>query len=154
MQNSRPVSFALIGCGLVGQRRAAALPSGMLRYVNDLDRSRAEQTAMLHPGSTVADESETVFEDKGVTALIVSTINSSLAPITLAAVEGRKDVLVEKPAAFGVRELEAIETAALSSNFPEAISPGHWSCTSSSLTSTNPACHGPELSRGKRPFES
>lgn len=112
MDNPQPVRFALVGCGLVGTRRAAELPPGTLRCVYDLQRSRAEQLAQRHHGCTVADGLETVLKDRAVTAFIVSTINSSLAPITLAAVEAGKDVLVEKPGAIHSRELEAIETAA------------------------------------------
>jgi predicted dehydrogenase len=41
----------------------------------------------------------------------VSTVNSALAPITLAAIQAGKDVLVEKPGAIETQELEAIESA-------------------------------------------
>jgi predicted dehydrogenase len=52
------------------------------------------------------------LHDEEVAAVIVSTTNSSLAPITLAAVKAGKHVLVEKPGAISTRELEAIDTAA------------------------------------------
>jgi len=112
MEGPKHIYFALVGCGVIGQRRAAALPPGTLRYACDVQLSSAEHVARQHPGCIPTDASEELLRDKEVTALIVSTTNSSLAPITLAAVEARKDVLVEKPAATRIHELEAIEEAA------------------------------------------
>lgn len=112
MNLSQPIGFAVVGCGLIGQRRAAAVPPGSLRYACDLNRSRAEQVAKQHPGCTATDKLEQLLQDERVTAVIVSTVNSSLAPITLAAVEAGKNVLVEKPAAIRSTELEEIEKAA------------------------------------------
>ena len=50
--------------------------------------------------------------DPLVQAVFVSTLNSTLAPVTLAAVQHGKHVLVEKPAAISVAELDEIEAAA------------------------------------------
>jgi predicted dehydrogenase len=44
--------------------------------------------------------------------VVISTLHDSLAVITLAAIEARKHVLVEKPAARSARELEPIMAAA------------------------------------------
>jgi predicted dehydrogenase len=107
-----PIGFAVVGCGLIGQRRAAAVPPGTLRYACDLDRSRAEQVAKQHQGCTATDKLELLLQDETVTAIMVSTVNSSLAPITLEAVKAGKDVLVEKPAAIRLADLDEIEKAA------------------------------------------
>ena len=40
-----PLQFALIGCGVVGRKRAAALRPGQLRYACDIDGSRAAELA-------------------------------------------------------------------------------------------------------------
>jgi predicted dehydrogenase len=53
-----------------------------------------------------------VVADKRVDAVIVSTLNASLAPITLAAVQAGKHVLVEKPGALNAAQLRAIREAA------------------------------------------
>jgi predicted dehydrogenase len=50
--------------------------------------------------------------DSGVTAVIVSTLNASLAPVALSAVKAGKHVLVEKPGALGAAELRALGQAA------------------------------------------
>jgi predicted dehydrogenase len=53
-----------------------------------------------------------VVADPEVDAVIVSTLNASLAPIALAAVKAGKHVLLEKPGALGSRELSQVRTAA------------------------------------------
>jgi predicted dehydrogenase len=112
MDQSTPIRFAVVGCGLIGQRRAAAVPPGSLLYACDLDLARAEHVARKHQGCTPTDKLEQVLESKDVTAIFVSTVNSALAPITLAAVKSGKDVLVEKPGALRSADLEEIEQAA------------------------------------------
>jgi predicted dehydrogenase len=53
--------------------------------------------------------------DPKVDAVIVSTANSALAPITLAAARAGKHVVVEKPGAIASEQLSEIETAAAAS---------------------------------------
>jgi predicted dehydrogenase len=112
MATPEPIRFGLIGCGLIGQRRAATLGLGALRCAYDLQRSRAQRLASQYQDCAATDNLENVLHDEEVAAVIVSTTNSSLAPITLAAVKAGKHVLVEKPGAISTRELEAIDTAA------------------------------------------
>jgi predicted dehydrogenase len=59
-----------------------------------------------------ATDFKTVLADPAITAVIVATLNASLAPITLAAVRAGKHVLVEKPGALKAAELREIQTAA------------------------------------------
>ena len=113
------IAFALIGCGLVGRKRAAALlshPGGHtstpLLYVCDRDRPRADALARDMPGCTALADPAALFDDPRVGAVIVSTLNSSLAPLALAAVRAGKHVLVEKPGARGVAELKGVRDAA------------------------------------------
>jgi len=53
-----------------------------------------------------------ILADPRVTAVIVCTLNASLAPITLAAVRAGKHVLVEKPGALNAAQLRTIRDAA------------------------------------------
>jgi predicted dehydrogenase len=112
MATPEPIRFGLIGCGLIGQRRAATLGLGALRCAYDLQPSRAQRLASQYQDCAATDNLDNVWHDEEVAAVIVSTTNSSLAPITLAAVKAGKHVLVEKPGAISTRELEAIDTAA------------------------------------------
>jgi predicted dehydrogenase len=113
--NDRPLSFAIIGCGLIGKKRAAALaqvPGTRLLYACDLEGTRAAELAKSYPGCRTATDFQIALADKDVDAVIVSTVNSSLAPVSLAAAGAGKHVLVEKPGALGSRQLRDVQAAA------------------------------------------
>ena len=114
--------FAVIGCGLIGRKRVAALlgaapceasaKQGTLLYTCDLDAARATDLAKLAPGCTAVTDYAVALADPRVTAVIVSTLNASLAPIALAAVRASKHVLVEKPGALNAAQLRTVRDAA------------------------------------------
>jgi predicted dehydrogenase len=66
-----------------------------------------------------------VFADPGVQAVFVSTLNSALTPIALAAVQAGKHVLVEKPGAVSSAELRALRAAAEKTGARVRISYNH-----------------------------
>ena len=103
--------IAIIGCGLIGRKRAAALAGGALVYACDLDEARARSLAALVPGCRATTNAEEVFASD-VDVVIISTLNHALAPLALSAVQAGKHVLVEKPAAKTSAELEKIHAAA------------------------------------------
>ena len=107
-----PLQFALIGCGLIGRKRAASLPPGRLRHACDLDAARAAELAKTHAGASALTDYRPALADPAVDAVIVATLNGSLAPITLAAVRAGKHVLVEKPGALNAAQLRAVHAAA------------------------------------------
>jgi predicted dehydrogenase len=113
--------FAVIGCGLIGRKRVAALTSPSARlapeaapllYTCDLDPARAAELARLAPRCTAVTDYEVILADPRVSAVIVSTLNASLAPLTLAAVRAGKHVLVEKPGALRAAQLREVQAAA------------------------------------------
>jgi predicted dehydrogenase len=105
--------FAVIGCGLIGRKRVQALGKNPpLLYTCDLDGARAADLAKLAPGCQAVTDYKPILADARVTAVIVSTLNASLAPITLAAVRAGKHVLVEKPGALNAAQLRTIRDAA------------------------------------------
>lgn len=109
------LNFAIVGCGLIGRKRANALtklPHVGLRTVCDLDAARAADLARLAPGCTASNDHRAVVADPAVDAVIVATLNASLAPITLAAVRAGKHVLVEKPGGISAAQLREIREAA------------------------------------------
>jgi predicted dehydrogenase len=113
--NGQSLNFAVIGCGLIGRKRVAALakiPGVALRHACDLDPKRAAEVAALAPGATAATDYKAVLADPEVSAVIVATLNAMLAPITLAAVQAGKHVLVEKPGALNAAQLRTIRDAA------------------------------------------
>jgi predicted dehydrogenase len=111
--SSEQTLFAVIGCGLIGRKRVAALGlNPPLLYTCDLDGSRAADLARVAAGCRAVTDPNVVFADPRVNAVIVSTLNASLAPLTLAAVRAGKHVLVEKPGALNAAQLRPIRDAA------------------------------------------
>jgi predicted dehydrogenase len=104
---------AIIGCGLIGGKRARALGPHALVAVADTDIERAKRLATGYPScTTVESDWRKVADRDDVDVVIVSTTNDVLAPTTLAAVRAGKHVLVEKPAARNVTELAPVADAA------------------------------------------
>lgn len=104
---------AIVGCGLVGTKRARALgEDARLVAAVDVERSRAEGLASAHPGCAVATDYGPVVSRDDVDLVIVATTNDWLTPVAVAAVERGKHVLVEKPAARSPRELRGLAAAA------------------------------------------
>jgi predicted dehydrogenase len=111
----RPVSFAIIGCGLIGKKRATALSKlqgASLATACDLDPLRAAEVAKIVPGCAAGVDFKKAIEDSAVDAVIVSTLNASLVPIALAAIKAGKHVLIEKPGALGTAGLRELARAA------------------------------------------
>ena len=105
--------FAVIGCGLIGRKRVLGLgPNPPLLYTCDLDATRAAELAKLAPGCAGVTDHKIILADPRVTAVIVATLNASLAPLTLEAVRAGKHVLVEKPGALHAAQLREIRQAA------------------------------------------
>ncbi len=94
-----PFRVGIIGCGLIGNKRADALGKrGKLIACSDLNFSRAEKmankfsaTAYKNPKSVIADDLDII---------IVATRHDSLAKFVIDAVKGKKHVFVEKPGAI------------------------------------------------------
>ena len=116
--------IAIIGCGLIGRKRAAALAGGSLVFACDLDEARARSLAALVPGCRATTNAEEVFASD-VDVVIISTLNHALAPLALSAVQAGKHVLVEKPAAKTSAELEKIYAAATSAGVRVRVGYNH-----------------------------
>jgi predicted dehydrogenase len=104
--------IAIIGCGLIGQKRANALGvGGKLLACADIDIHRAENLAR-HAGAEAFVDWRELLTRPEVDIVIISTLHDSLAKIALAAIEAGKHVLVEKPAARTAAELVPVIAAA------------------------------------------
>ena len=105
---SKPFGVGIVGCGLIGRKRANALGAGgRLVACMDLDSSKAEKLA-LDRGCEFLSNWKELISRKDVELVIVSTLHDSLAEITHAAIIAGKHVLVEKPAARKAEELEPL----------------------------------------------
>lgn len=106
--------IAIVGCGLIGAKRAAAAHPHEIVVVCDRDRGRAEALASRTGARAIKDWEEAVKAD--VDAVIVATTHDQLAGVSLGAVEAGKHVLVEKPAGRHVDEIRPIAEAAKKRN--------------------------------------
>ena len=105
---------AIVGCGLIGGKRAKSIAALGHSVVATADAvpERAAALAKGYPGCSAADDWREVVSRADVDAVVVATINDALAPITLGAVNAGKHVLVEKPAARSADELRPVAAAA------------------------------------------
>jgi predicted dehydrogenase len=102
----------IVGCGLIGNKRAKALGTERVVAVADPNADRARNLASQHPGCEVAADWEALVRRPDVDVVVVATTNNMLAPVTHAAVRARKHVIVEKPAARSAAEIEPVVDAA------------------------------------------
>jgi predicted dehydrogenase len=98
---------AIIGCGVIGRKRAAALGGAQLIACADVDRSRAEALASAYPGVAV-DDATNIFGRSDIDIVVIATMNDALAPLSVQALRSGKHVLVEKPGARSAAELAAV----------------------------------------------
>src|SRR5664280_1435385 len=103
---------ALIGGGLIGQKRLNLLAPGSVTVACDTQLDRAKKIAAQSSGCIVTESFEQAVSSPNVDVVMIATINSALAPVALAAVKNGKHVLVEKPAGISVAELDELEAAA------------------------------------------
>ena len=106
------VKFAIIGCGLIGKKRLAGLPADSLAVACDLDVSRAESLVHAAKCGRATQDFHDAVSDPAVDAVIVSTLNGTLAEISLAALRAGKHVLVEKPGALTAQQMEPLAAEA------------------------------------------
>lgn len=110
------IKFAIVGCGLIGGKRFAALPKGSLVAACDPIIERAQALAGKAGDGCIAVPSiEDVF-GANPDAVIISTINNSLAPLAAACIRAGKHVLVEKPAAISLAEVDELIALAAKHN--------------------------------------
>ena len=103
------MNIAIIGCGLIGNKRAKSIKKGdILTAACDIDIKKAEILKKYNPNIFLTSNWKEVVNIPEVDIVIISTTNNLLAEITLESVKAGKHVLVEKPAARNFSELEEI----------------------------------------------
>lgn len=99
---------AIVGCGVIGKRRAQAIGPARLVVCADMVPGRAQELARSVPGAMATDDWRKAVSRSDVDIVIVATTNDSLATVALTAVRAGKHVLVEKPAARRAGELDDV----------------------------------------------
>jgi predicted dehydrogenase len=106
-----PLRVAILGCGLIGEKRAAALgASDQLVGATDPIGERAQALVARHGGRVCCDADELLALKPDVA--VVATTHDQLAPLTERAVRAGAHVLVEKPAGLGTTQIDRMTRVA------------------------------------------
>jgi predicted dehydrogenase len=113
----RQHGVAVVGCGLIGRRRAGVVAEqggAALRALVDPDPRAAAQIA-VDEACHVAADWRAALQLPDVDIVIVATPNAAAAEIAIAALTSGRHVLMEKPMGRGLHEAERIHAAAAAS---------------------------------------
>jgi predicted dehydrogenase len=101
------VRVAIVGCGLIGAKRATALaPEDELLACYDVNASAAESLAQEHGASACATLAELL--DVGADVVVIATVHDQLAGLAERALQAGAHVLVEKPAGVSSVQLDRL----------------------------------------------
>ncbi len=109
---SRSLGVGIIGCGLIGRKRAQALGPARLVACADVVSERAQSLARSGGAELATVDYRQVLSRKDVDMVIVATTNQELSSIASEALETGKHVLVEKPGGRSVEELDLVIASA------------------------------------------
>ena len=119
------LGIGIIGCGLIGQKRAQAFKNNFkLEICTDIDPRKARQLADKY-GCQVAGSSQELLLNSRIQAVVIATIHSDLADLTLQAIRAGKHVLVEKPGARNLTELSSVIAVAKKLNIRVRVGYNH-----------------------------
>ena len=110
------LGVAIIGCGLIGHKRAKALGATRLLVCADIAQDRAERLAATVKGCKAVTDWRDAVNDPDVSIVMIATLHDTLAEIAHGAVAAGKHVLIEKPAARNAAELAGLAEAAAANN--------------------------------------
>ena len=102
---------AIIGCGLIGGKRAAAMSKCRLVACCDAVPERAQALARSAPDAEATTDWRDVVARPDVDLVIVATSHDQLAEIACGAAAAGKHVLIEKPGARRAAELDPVLAA-------------------------------------------
>lgn len=103
------MNIAIIGAGLIGRKRAGALPENInLSIVCDVNKKRAKKFAGDFHCQFETNWKE-VIKNPNIQALIISTTNKYLPIIARESILAGKHILIEKPGARNLKELQELE---------------------------------------------
>jgi predicted dehydrogenase len=108
IKNNGSIGVAIIGCGLIGKKRSKALGCSNLIVCVDKVAEKASALAIEFPGCDSTTNWLSAVQRTDVQVVIVATTNDALVAVSEAAIKAGKHVLVEKPAARNVAELDRL----------------------------------------------
>jgi predicted dehydrogenase len=109
---------------LIGRKRLGTLPAGALAAACDLQLSRADALIQMAGGGLATTSIDEALAS-GCDAVIVATLNSTLAPLAATAIRAGKHVLIEKPAGISAAEIRELEVLASEKNVAVRVGYNH-----------------------------
>ena len=106
------IGAAIVGCGLIGEKRAKSTKGFEIKVCCDVDEARARRLAAQVPGAEATTDWRATVQRPDVKAVFVATVHDMLAPIAAGAAAAGKHVLIEKPGARSAADLQQVKTAA------------------------------------------
>jgi len=107
----RPLPVGIVGCGLIGHKRAQALGEmDKLVGATDALHERAAELVDRHGGRACRELADLLALSPEV--VVVAVTHDQLAPLAEQALRAGAHVLVEKPAGMGVRQIDHLARAA------------------------------------------
>jgi len=106
-----PVRFGIIGCGVIGRmhvKRAADTDAANIVAVADVNEEAAHAVASAHGVPSVYNNAGKLLDDRSIEAVVVALPTGIRGGIARDAFRQGKHVLVEKPAAMNVEELQSL----------------------------------------------
>jgi predicted dehydrogenase len=104
---------AVIGCGLIGARRAKAAKNIRVVSFCDVEAGRAEALARTVAGAEASTDWQATVRRDDIEIVFVATTHDMLAPVAAEAAAHGKHVLIEKPGARRAAELAPVREAAV-----------------------------------------
>ena len=120
------LTIAQIGVGYWGPNLLRTLSSSKrcnVKTVVDLSSERRDDVHRLYPGITVMDNVDSVLQDPDVSAVVIATPVATHFDLATSALKAGKHILVEKPLATRVKDVE--EIAALANTHHRVAMVGH-----------------------------
>jgi len=120
------ITFAQIGCGYWGPNLLRNIISNKkckLKTVVDLELSRLDFVKGLYPSVNVTNDIQQVFNDTDIDAIVIATPVAAHFDLAIESLKAKKHILVEKPLAKTISEVEQIGELALINNLVAMV--GH-----------------------------
>jgi predicted dehydrogenase len=120
------INLAQIGVGYWGPnllRNAVANPLCKVKTVSDLSKERQDYVKNLYPSIRVTANTDDIFNDPEIDAVIIATPVHTHYQLAIQALQSGKHVLVEKPMATTIKEIDHIASVAKKGNLVAMV--GH-----------------------------
>ena len=120
------IGIAQIGCGYWGPnllRNLVANPDCDVKWVVEISKDRQEYIKSLYPGVKITNDVNEIFQNNDIQAVVIATPAESHYSLTIESLKAGKHVLVEKPMAMNVEEVNEIDSLSKKNNLVTMV--GH-----------------------------